>query len=99
VTPKRSDVVAEPARHPEIGEINLLKMFGIDPRARFPATLVRHDGAEDSIIITQWTAGGFRLAVLARPGLGEDVHIRVPGQSDIPGKIRWTHGEEAGGSF
>ena len=97
--PKRSDGPAERAGRAEIGNTDLLKMFGINPRSRLPATLVRHDGAEDSVIITECTQGGFRLAVLARPGLGEDVYIRVPGERDIPGKIRWTQGEEAGGSF
>ena len=97
--PKRSDGPAERTDHAEIGDTDLLKMFGINPRSRFPATLVRHDGAEDSVIMTECTQGGFRLAVLARPGLGEDVYIRVSGHRDIPGKIRWTHGDEAGGSF
>jgi len=97
--PKRSHAPAERAGRAEIGDTGLLKMFGMNPRSRFPATLVRQDGAEDPVIITECTQGGFRLAVLARPGLGEDVYIRVSGERDIPGKIRWTHGEEAGGSF
>lgn len=97
--PDPADALAERAGRTDIGDTGLLKMFGINPRSRCPVTLVRHDGAENSVIITECTQSGFRLAVQDRPNLGEDVYIRVSGQRDVPGKIRWCHGEEAGGSF
>ena len=86
-------------QYAKIGETNVLQLFQINPRARHVALLVRHDGTEESVTITEFTRGGFRLAVSARPDLGEEVHIRVLGQRDTPGRIRWAHGAEAGGSF
>jgi hypothetical protein len=79
--------------------VDILTMFRFNPRARHPALLVRQDGSENCVTITEFTQSGFRLAVVARPDLGEDIQIRVAGQPDIPGKIRWSYGAEAGGSF
>ena len=83
----------------EIDDANVLRLFQVNPRARHPAMLVRRDGSENSVIITEFTRRGFRLAVVARPELGEEIQIRVAGQRDMPGRIRWAYGEEAGGSF
>ena len=82
-----------------LGDTDILNMFRFNPRSRHSALLVRQDGTEEPVIITEFSQGGFRLAVGARPRLGEDVNIRVAGQRDLPGKIRWAHGAEAGGSF
>ena len=76
----------------------LLDAFRIDPRTRHPALLVRHDGSVDDVTITEFTPTGFRLAVLLRPHLGELISLRVAGLCDLPGRIRWAHGAEAGGS-
>lgn len=83
----------------QIDGVNVVQLFQGNPRARHPALLVRRDGTKNSIIITEFTQSGFRLAVVVRPELGEEVHIRVAGQRDMPGRIRWAYGEEAGGSF
>jgi hypothetical protein len=82
-----------------IERTDILDMFRANPRSRHPALLVRNDGTEDSVTITEFTQTGFRLSVEASPELGEDVHIRLAGQLDVPGKIRWAYGAEAGGSF
>jgi hypothetical protein len=77
----------------------LLDAFRANPRARHPALLVRHDGSEDAVTITECTDRGFRLSVTLRPNLGEQVLIRIDGLRDLPAQIRWAHGAEAGGSF
>ena len=82
-----------------LGNVDVLSIFRENPRSRHPATLVRQDGSENTVIITEFTQSGFRLAVMTRPELGEEVQIRVAGQSDLPGKVRWAYGMEAGGSF
>ena len=78
---------------------SILDAFRDNPRTRRPAQLVRDDGSEDAVTITEWTDRGFRLTVTLRPKLGERVRIRVEGVSDLPARIRWAHGSEAGGSF
>lgn len=80
-------------------EARVLNIFRLNPRYRHPAMLVRRDGSETPVVLTEYTQRGFRLTVSFRPELGEDVQIRLAGQLDLPGKIRWTHGTEAGGSF
>ena len=77
----------------------ILDAFRANPRTRHPAVLVRDDGSEDAVTITECTDRGFRLTVTLRPNLGERVLIRVDGVSDLPAQIRWAHGAEAGGSF
>ena len=77
----------------------LLNAYRHNPRTKHPALLVRHDGTEDVVIITEFTRNGFRLAVSVRPDLGERVLIRVKGLRDVPARIRWAHGTEAGGSY
>lgn len=86
-------------KRPKMDEANVLELFQVNPRARHPALLVRHDGSKDIVTITEFSRTGFRLKVVARPELGEEIHIRVVGQRDMPGRIRWAYGEEAGGSF
>ena len=78
---------------------SVLNAFRANPRARHPALIVREDGSEDAVTITECTDRGFRLAVAIRPKLGEQVLIRIVGARDLPAKIRWAHGTEAGGSF
>jgi hypothetical protein len=84
---------------PHDAEARVLDIFRLNPRYRHPAMLVRRDGSETPVVLTEYTRMGFRLMVSFRPELGEDVQIRLAGQVDLPGKIRWTHGTEAGGSF
>ena len=92
--------VLAPEREGRTGaDIDLLDLFRTNPRSRQPAVLVRHDGSEHSVVISEFTTTGFRLSVTARPALGEDVRIRLPGKPDLRGKIRWAHATEAGGSF
>jgi len=78
---------------------SILDAFRSDPRTRRSALLVRDDGSEEAVTITEFSQGGFRLEVSVRPNLGERVLIRVYGLRDLPGQIRWSHGTEAGGSF
>ncbi len=78
---------------------SILDAFRANPRTRHCAQLVRDDGSEDAVTITECTDRGFRLTVTLRPKLGERVLIRVDGVCDLPGQIRWAYGSEAGGSF
>jgi hypothetical protein len=92
MTQKRLDVAG-------VRDDDLLDRFRRNPRSSHPAKLVRQDGTEDAVTITEYSPGGFRLTVSTRPTLGEDIRIRVTGEPDVPGRIRWAYGEEAGGSF
>ena len=78
---------------------SILDAFRANPRTRHPAVLVRGDGSEDVVTITEFTLTGFRVVVSLRPNVGERVLIRLPGVRDVPARIRWAHGAEAGGSF
>jgi hypothetical protein len=78
---------------------SILDAFRANPRTRHPAVLVRDDGSENAVTITECTDRGFRLTVTLRPNLGERVLIRIDGARDVSAQIRWAHGAEAGGSF
>ena len=83
--------------HVDDAETRVLNIFRLNPRYRHPAMLVRSDGSETAVVLTEYTKGGFRLTVSFRPELGENIQIRLTGQRDLPGKICWTNGTEAGG--
>lgn len=68
-------------------EHSILDAFRTNPRTRHPALLVRDDGSEDDVTITEFTTTGFRLAVSLRPKLGELVLLRVVGLRDVPGRF------------
>ena len=68
-------------------------------QTRHPAVLVREDGAENSVIITEVSTGGFRLSVSETPKIGEHVFLRAEGYGDFPAQIRWALGTDAGGAF
>ena len=66
-----------------------------DPRkprrpALVKAVLVRKDGSEDDVTITEISEGGFRLEVSATPRIGERVRLRAKGFDDLPAQIRWA---------
>jgi hypothetical protein len=63
------------------------------------AVLVREDGSENPVIITEVSAGGFRLLVFETPRIGEHVLLRAEGYEDFPAQIRWALGVNAGGAF
>jgi PilZ domain len=64
-----------------------------------PAALVREDGRESPVIITEVSEGGFRLFVFETPRIGEHVFLRADGYGDFPAQIRWALGSDAGGAF
>ena len=78
--------------------LSLQDAFRNNPRTRYPAVLVRHDGSEDEVTITEYTSNGFRVAVSSRPQLGERVLIRVAGVKDLPALTRWAYEAEASSS-
>lgn len=63
------------------------------------ATLVRADGSEHSVTITDVSSGGFHLRTEDTIPIGEHVFLRVAGYGDFPAQIRWALGAEAGGVF
>jgi hypothetical protein len=68
--------------------------FGIHHRS----TLVRADGSESAVTITNVSQTGFRLHMSATPQIGERVVLRSEG-GDVPAQIRWAVGKDAGGVF
>ena len=63
------------------------------------AKLVTAQGAEHDVIITDVSAGGFRLRTAVTMPIGEHVFLRVDRYGDFPAQIRWALGNEAGGVF
>ena len=63
------------------------------------AVLVRENGTEDDVVMTDISDGGFRLEVSETPGIGERVFLRAEGYGDFPAQIRWALGSQAGGAF
>lgn len=68
-------------------------------QTRHQAVLVREDGSENPVIITEVSEGGFRLFVFETPRIGEHVLLRAAGYGDFPAQIRWALGDHAGGAF
>jgi hypothetical protein len=74
-----------------------------EPRAfrlaiNHPAVLVRADGAESSVTITEVSQTGFRLKAPQVPRAGERVIFRGA-SGDVPAEVRWAFGDAAGGMF
>jgi hypothetical protein len=60
--------------------------------------LVRADGAESSVTITNVSQRGFRLKAPEVLSAGERVIFRGA-LGDVPGEVRWALGNDAGGIF
>ena len=63
------------------------------------AKLVTSEGVEHSVVITDVSAGGFRLRSDVTLPIGEHVFLRVDRYGDFPAQIRWSLGGDAGGVF
>ena len=63
------------------------------------ATLVDSDGGELAVEVINLSSGGFRLRGGEHLMAGEEVRLRVPRYGDFRARLRWTIGNEAGGSF
>jgi len=62
------------------------------------STLVRADGTEAAVTITNISQTGFRLEAAEAPTTGERVFLRGDA-GDVPAQIRWAAGNTAGGVF
>ena len=62
------------------------------------STLVRADGTELPVVITNISQTGFRLTIGETPLIGEKVVLRGE-VGDVPAQIRWALGDTAGGTF
>lgn len=63
------------------------------------AMLLRPDGAEIPVIITDISKDGFKLSSDTQLLIGERVDLCMPKTGDVPVQIRWALGSEAGGVF
>lgn len=63
------------------------------------ATLLRPDGQEVAVIITDISKDGFKLSTETQLMIGERVDLCMPKTGDVPVQIRWALGSEAGGVF
>lgn len=77
----------------------VLAAFLENRRTRLPAMLIRANGSEEPVVITEVSEGGFRVSLRMTPSVDEHVYIRSEGHDDVAAQIRWAHGTEAGGSF
>ena len=76
---------------------------GYEPRAfrigiAQSAVLVRADGAESPVTITNVSQSGFCMKAADAPDVGERVTFRGKA-GDVPAEVRWTRGHDAGGIF
>ena len=63
------------------------------------AMLLRPDGTEIPVIISDISKDGFKLSSEAQLMIGERVDLCMPKTGDVPVQIRWALGGEAGGVF
>lgn len=63
------------------------------------AVLLRPDGEEIAVLITDISKDGFKLSTETQLMIGERVDLRVPKTGDVPAQIRWALGKDAGGVF
>ncbi len=63
------------------------------------ATLLRTDGQQIPVVITDISKDGFKLSTEAQLLIGERVDLSMPKTGDVPVQIRWAIGGEAGGVF
>ena len=63
------------------------------------AVLLRPNGEEFAVLITDISKDGFKLSTDAQLMIGERVDLRVPKTGDVPAQIRWAQGNDAGGVF
>jgi hypothetical protein len=76
---------------------------GYEPRAfrigiNHRAVLLRADGAESPVTITNVSQSGFRMKADDVPVVGERVIFRGEA-GDVPAEVRWARGRDAGGVF
>ena len=63
------------------------------------ATLLRTDGQQIPVVITDISKDGFKLSTETQLLIGERVDLSMPKTGDVPVQIRWAIGSEAGGVF
>lgn len=63
------------------------------------ALLVRPDGEEIDVMITDISKDGFKLSTRKQLMIGERIDLEVPKTGIVPAQIRWALGDEAGGVF
>ncbi len=79
----------------EIGEIKRGPRVTTDLKA----VLLRPNGEEIQVVITDISKDGFKLSAEAQLLIGERLDLRVPKAGDVPAQIRWALGNYAGGVF
>ena len=62
------------------------------------AVLVRADGAESPVTITNVSQSGFCIKAEDMPAAGERIIFRGDA-GDVPAEVRWSRGNDAGGVF
>ncbi len=77
------------------GEIKRGPRVSTDLKAR----LLRADGQEIDVVITDISKDGFKLSSETLLLIGERVDLSMPKTGDVPVQIRWAIGGEAGGVF
>lgn len=77
------------------GEIKRGPRVATDLKAR----LMRANGEEIAIVISDISKDGFKLRSDTQLMIGERVDLLLPKTSDVPVQIRWAINGEAGGVF
>jgi hypothetical protein len=72
---------------------------GRPPRidVRYPAVLMRSNGDEQNVFVTDVSAGGFSLEGQDGLLVGEQVFLKLGKQVNVQAEIKWTAGSKAGG--
>ena len=63
------------------------------------AVLVNSVGTEVDVVVLDLSADGFRIETNAVLRVGEEVILRTKRDGNVPARIVWTLGLEAGGTF
>jgi hypothetical protein len=81
----------------------MTEISGYEPRAfrigiDHSAVLVRANGAESPVTITNVSQSGFCMKAEDVPGAGERIIFRGEA-GDVPAEVRWASGGDAGGVY
>jgi hypothetical protein len=65
----------------------------------YDAVVMTSAGQEIPAVVKDLSADGFRIEIDEELHVGEHVMLRRPSERDVPARIVWTLGLEAGGTF
>jgi hypothetical protein len=68
-------------------------------RSNVAATLLRHDGSSEPVMVTNLSDEGCRIETDRALAIGERLRIAIPRVGELTAQIRWTVNGSAGARF